>query len=141
MPRLIDITLGLSLLLSHPLYAATIAEDEAALRKLNTEIAAAEDRGDSGWLASILASKLSFRRANGLIVDREQFLSEVKARAPGKIDIESITIHGRNRAVVTCIVTLKVDGQDTAFHNVRLFIREASGWKLLGWANERLATQ
>jgi hypothetical protein len=137
--RFFVISLGISLVLSNSLQANLVAGDESDLKRINLEIAAAEDRGDQEWLASVLAPELAFRRASGVVVGREKFLSDVKARGPSKTEIESIKILGKDRAIVTAIVTLKMDGQDTAFHNVRLFIRQETGWKVLGWANERMA--
>ena len=137
MIRWILITLSVSSLFSYNLHAASTTDDEAVLKKLNIEIAAAEDRGDRKWLEDILAQEFAFRRANAKVVGREQFLKDVKSRAPSKTNIESVKLYG-DRAVVTCIVTIKIDDQDADFHNVRLFVREGTGWKLLGWANERL---
>jgi len=120
------------------LFAETMTSDELALTRLSAEITAAEDRGDRKWLEGILAQELAFRRANGVVVGKERFLKDVKPRDSSKTDIESIKLYGKNRAVVTCIVAMKIDGQDAEFHNVRMFIREGKDWKLLGWANERL---
>ncbi|MES2854949.1 MAG: nuclear transport factor 2 family protein [Bdellovibrionota bacterium] len=128
-----------SLFLNSPSLAETASHDEAALRKLNLEITAAEDAGDIKRLESILASQIGFRRANGVIVGRDQFLKDVKSRAATKTEIESVKIYGKDRAVVTCIVTMKINNEDAKFHNVRMFVRESSDWKLIGWANERLA--
>ena len=118
--------------------ATTVIDDEAVLRKLNIDIGLAEDKGDRKGLENLLAQELAFRRANGKVVNRNEFLKDVKSRAATKVNIESIKLYG-DRAIVTCIVTLKVDGQDVEFHNIRLFIREGSTWKLLGWANERVS--
>lgn len=133
------LALSVFLSLSNDIFAKSMADEKSVLKKLNLEIANAEDRGDHDWLASILASELSFRRANGIVVGKEQFLKDVKPRAASKTEIESIELFGKDRAVVTCIVTMKIDNKETGFHNVRLFIREETGWKLLGWANERIA--
>ncbi len=119
-------------------YAESTATDEAALKKLNIEITTAEDKGDIKKLESFLAPQIGFRRANGMVIGKEQFLKDVKPREPTKTEIETIQFFGKNRALVTCVVTMKIDKQDAKFHNVRLFIREGSEWKLLGWANERL---
>jgi hypothetical protein len=130
--------IGIFIWSSH-LFGEAINSDELALENLNAQITAAEDRGDQKWLESVLASELAFRRANGVLVGRQQFLADVKSREPSKTTIESIKIYGDTRAVVTCVVTIKINGQDTEFHNIRLFIREGKSWKLLGWANERLS--
>lgn len=121
------------LLLGH---AQATTPEEETLKKINLEIAAAEDRGDRKWLESILATELAFHRANGKVVGREQFLKDVKPRDKSTTKVESVNFHGKDRAVVTAVVTLKIDGKDKSFHNVRLFIRDETGWKLLGWANE-----
>ena len=85
--------------------------DEQDVEKLNIEIAAVEDSGDRKSLERVLASELAFRRANGITVGRNQFMKDVKARPKSQTRIESVTLHGRDRAIVTAIVTLKVDGQ------------------------------
>ena len=116
-------------------------DDKQVLEKLNTEIGDAESIGDNesrDWLAGVIAPKLAFRRADGTTIDnREKFLEKVKPSGPRETKIESIDLYG-DRAIVTCIVTLKSAGEDKRFHNLRLFVRHERQWKLLGWANEPL---
>lgn len=104
--------------------------DIAALRALNAAINDAENAGDSAALAGMVADHLAFRRRDGTIVDRSRWLS---APRPGRrvLRIESITVYGQ-RAVVACVVG---EGE-VHTHNLRLFVRDAVGWRLLGWANE-----
>lgn len=111
--------------------------DIDALNALNIEIGAAETRGDRDWLHGALATKLAFQRANEArtIVDREEFLMGVASSSDRDTQVESIHLYG-DRAVVTCMVTLKTTGE--RYHNLRLFVRRKEGWKLLGWANEPL---
>ena len=45
------------------------------LRALNVEIAERESAGDEQWLRALLAPEFSMRRANGDLVDRDEFLS------------------------------------------------------------------
>src|SRR5690606_25554083 len=99
------------------------------------EIAEAENRGDDKWLASIIAPRLAFQRADEAksIDDQVAFLQKVKAggnRRSTRI-IEPIELYG-DRAVVQCIVSVG----DQEFHNLRLFVRRNGSWKLLAWANE-----
>jgi Domain of unknown function (DUF4440) len=113
--------------------------DRDKLRDLNIRIGAAESAGDKDFLAGVIAPKLAFRRANatGDCVDRDGFLKGVKESAERQTEIESINILSANRAIVTCLVTLKTDSIPNRFHNARLFIRDKDGqWKILGWANE-----
>lgn len=116
-------------------------DDIQALEKLNIRIGIEESKGDDqsrDWLASVIAPKLTFCRADGITIDnREEFLKKVKPSDPRDTEVESIDLHG-NRAVVRCIVTLKLAEGDKKFHNVRLFVRHEGQWKLLGWANEPL---
>ena len=116
-------------------------DDIQALEKLNIRIGNEESKGDDqshSWLAGVIAPKLAFDRADRTTIDnREEFLTKVKPSDPRETEIESIDLHG-NRAVVRCIVTLKLVGGDKKFHNIRLFVRHEEQWKLLGWANEPL---
>jgi len=113
-----------------------VHDDQNALRDLNERIGAAENDGDRDWLASILAPSLSFQRADPdkTVDDRAAFLAKVKKGGDRRTQvIEPIELYG-DRAVVECIVHTS----DGDFHNLRLFVRRADGWKLLGWANERV---
>ena len=111
----------------------SVKSDQDALRELNNKIADAENKGDREWLATILAPRLAFQRADETVDDQVAFLQKVQ---PGGTRvtriIEPVEVYG-NRAVVQCIVT--VGGQE--IHNLRLFVRREGNWKLLGWANER----
>ena len=112
-------------------------DDEQALRELNVNIGDAETKGDREWLATILAPRLAFQRADAqrTIDDQVAFLQKVKPAAPGEERvtriIEPIEVLG-NRAIVRCVVRV---GQ-TDFHNLRVFVRREGNWKLLAWANE-----
>jgi Domain of unknown function (DUF4440) len=111
-------------------------EDLRALEELNVQIGTAETAGDRDRLDALLAPRLAFRRANGVIEDRGSYLATVAASGGRETEIEAIHLHG-NRAVVACIVTMRgPNGETKRFHNLRLFVREEAGWRLLGWANE-----
>ena len=112
-------------------------DDRAVLEQLNVEIGNAEDRGDSVWLASVLAPELAFRRANGQIVNREEYLQAVAPGGPRETQVESTALFG-DRAVVTGLVTIRSARGDQRYHNVRLLVRHEEKWKVLGWANEPL---
>jgi hypothetical protein len=112
-------------------------DDFVSLVGINREITAAENAGDASTLDRRLAPTFAFRRADGTIVNREQFLQAVKQSGPRTLSVESIALLGRHRAIVTCVVSMPVNGQPKAFDNVRLFVRSAGGdWQLMGWANE-----
>lgn len=113
-------------------------DDKQVLREINVEIGAAEDRGDREWLASILAPRLAFQRANQerSVDAAEEYLRKVAPSGPRTTKVlEPIDIYG-DRAIVKCIVT--TGGRD--YHNIRLFVRRDDKWQLLGWANEAIRT-
>jgi hypothetical protein len=113
---------------------AASKQDIQILTEINLKISSAEDAGDATWLASVLAPRLAFQRADDAkTVDNEiAFLQKIKAgRVSEARIIEPIAMFG-NRAVVQCVV--KVD--DRKFHNLRLFVKREGSWKLLAWANE-----
>lgn len=110
--------------------------DEEALQQLNKAISDAENEGNQQWLASILAPRLAFQRADPArtVDDRVAFLQKVQPGGTRKtLSVGPIQVYG-DRAVVQCIVGT----DDKEFHNLRLFIRRDDGWKLLAWANEAL---
>ena len=111
--------------------------DRDALEALNVEIGDAESRGDKGFFEDLLTPSFAFRRANGNIVDRQQYMDAVAASGARTTSIRSITFLGRARAAVSCVVTMEVQGSRKDFDNLRMFIRMDGGpWKLLAWANE-----
>ena len=127
-------------------------DDLTALREINARIGTAESDGDAAWLQSILAPQLAFRRVNGQYNTRDEFLASL-ASGPGRhTEIVKIELYG-DRAVVSCNVTscnvtscnVTVSSGQTGtssqsvdrYRNLRLFVRETDGWKLLGWANQR----
>jgi hypothetical protein len=107
-----------------------------ALTDLNLQIGNAESAGNKKSLEKLLAQVVAFRRANGDYVDKQRFLDNVTESAPRETMIESIDLVGRDRAIVTCVVSMGNGDQKKSFHNIRLFVRMQDDWKLLGWANE-----
>lgn len=114
-----------------------MATDHEALTALNLEIGNAETRGDKAFFEALLAASLAFRRANGAVVDRQQFLDAVAPGAARTTSIRSITFAGKARAVVSCIVSMEIQGAKKDFDNLRVFVRAADEkWQLMAWANE-----
>lgn len=106
-------------------------DDMELLSTLNVQICDAKDRGDKEWLADIVAPHFAFRKANGEIESREEFLASIRAGGRRETEVESIDIYG-DRAIATCVV--KSGGK--RYHNLRMFVRLQDKWTLLGWANE-----
>lgn len=130
------IVMGWSLVARDDIWRLAMQNDTETLTQLNIQIGEAESRGDRDWLDGVIAPELAFRRADRKTIDgRVQFLSKVKASDSRQTRIESIDVIG-DRAIVKCVVTLKLAEADKSYHNLRLFVRQAGEWKLLGWANE-----
>lgn len=113
-----------------------ILDDILALTEINERVGLAESAGDKAYLEGVLASEFAFRRADGMLVGRTAFMAAVSPSAERKTAVEHVELSG-GRAVVTCVVRMTVQGEEKAFHNLRLFVKTDGGWKLLGWANER----
>ncbi len=115
-------------------------DDQKELEQLNIEVGIKESIGDDESrkrLMEILAPQFAFRRADGITFDdRDEFLQKIRRSDPRETKLVSIDLYGKDRAVVTCIVTLKSKDGDKKYHNLRLFVRHEERWKLLGWANE-----
>jgi len=134
-----------------------LEEDE--LIKLNKELALRENAGDIDWFENVLAPEIAFRRASGVIIDREAFLSALKnpsntLRSYEQTEGVEIT---ENLAVFKCIIsttspsdnnsgkTEPADNVIKKFRNIRLFVKQRfkddSRWVLLGWANEDITAK
>ena len=111
--------------------------DFETLTRINEEINTAEDAGVASELDKALGS-FAFRRASGAVVDRGAYLASAAKSGPRELTIRSISLLGRDRALVTCVISMPVNGVQASFDNVRLFVRDHDEWKLLGWANERI---
>ena len=60
-----------------------MAADRETLEALNLEIGNAEGRGDKGFFEDLLAPSFAFRRANGVVVDRKQYIEAVGGKLHG----------------------------------------------------------
>jgi hypothetical protein len=114
-----------------------MAEDDKELRRLNEEMGVKEAEGDRAYFLKLLHTAFVFRRANGDVDDKRWFLDKLGRSDERRTDVTDVQVH-QNRAVVTAIVTLKTQGGEARFHNLRLFLKDEGGaWRLLAWANER----
>lgn len=111
------------------------------LRELNLEIANAENNAGRAFFEALLAPAFAFRRANGAVVDRQEFLDALKAGGDRQTEAGSIDIRllGNSRALVECIVSTGVPDERKRFENARLFVMDENDkWRLLAWANEEI---
>jgi hypothetical protein len=118
------------------------ADISSALLRLNDKILHAENDGSSGaaqaFFDSMLAPHFAFRRGNGEVVGRSEFLEQLQSGGD-RVCVESyvVTPLGQSCALVTCTIRLTMENRPREFDNVRLFVRGANdAWLLLAWANE-----
>ena len=115
--------------------------EQKDLKSRNECIAAMEQQRDEKakvWFGDVLSNELVFRRANGTVIDKATFLKNLddptSFTSRDTEDI-NITILG-GRALVTAIVhTMKADGTENRYRNIRLFSKRATGWTLELWYN------
>lgn len=114
------------------------------LQELNLKIAEAENQKDAQFFANLLSEKLLFRRTNGAVIGKAEFLENLQdlqkpnlftERVAESIEvIENPAVPGR--ALVTLIVRASnADGAKQYFRNIRFFTRTAAGWELDAWYN------
>ena len=118
---------------------AGVEDDLERLRTLNVAVGEAESRGDKAYFQALLAPAFAMRRSDGASsTDRASFIANVKPSAQRSTEIESIALLPRDRAIVTCVVTVRAPDGAKRFHNARMFTRTSSDqpWLLLAWANE-----
>lgn len=108
----------------------------------------AEKDRDEAFFKTLLADKLTFRRASGVIVDKETFLNDL--RNPGNTyeTLESEEIAAEvyeGVAVTTLLVRAKGmrEGKPFSgvFRNIRIFVQEPTNqpqWQLHAWFNLQL---
>lgn len=90
-------------------------DDEQVLRELNAQIREAENDGNRDWLASILAPRLAFQRADTMrTVDNRDALLQVQSGGKRKtLRIGPIDVQG-DWAIVQSIVAVDDDQEATA---------------------------
>ena len=124
--------------------------DEAAILAINDRIQDEETRGKQGMLffSTLLNQTLSFRRASGAVVTREEFLIDLADPANRRDRIapvgEPVCRVYENTAVVSVLLdVVGVNGEepiDGVYRNIRIFHRHTSAdpWHLMVWFNDRI---
>jgi Domain of unknown function (DUF4440) len=112
------------------------------LQELNQKIAKAEDDGDVPFFRSLLSESLLFRRANGAVVGKAQFLHGMEdpnrpklRRVPENIQVTQLP-EAENHALVTLIVrTIDEKEGEKRYQNIRFFTKTGTEWELAFWYN------
>ena len=125
--------------------------DDTTLRDLATRMGEAEKSRDAEFFEALLTEKLTFRRANGAVVDRTTFLRDLgnPENTYDLLESEDISAMVYERvAVVTLLVRAKGirEGKPFAgvFRNIRIFVHEPANEQPLQlhcWFNVRVPDQ
>jgi hypothetical protein len=126
------------------------AAEEDVIRALNAQMHAEEKRGADGlgFYRELLDQTLRFRRANGAVVTRDEYLIDLANPANRREQIEPVgpidcTVY-ENTAIASVLLRVKGDNAGAplagSFRNVRIFHREAPDkpWRLKVWFNDKV---
>jgi glyoxylase I family protein len=112
------------------------------LRDMNLAIGAAEKEHDLEFLRDVLHDDLVFRRADGSVVGKRDYLADLENRTFDVLEVEITDVDERSAsAVVTAMVTARgtTAGVPFAgtFRNVRTFVQDEDRWRCRLWVNTR----
>jgi glyoxylase I family protein len=115
------------------------------LRELNVGIGVAERDHDTEFLRQVLDDELIFRRADGKVVGKDEYLAGLRNRTYERLDVEVVEVDEKSdSAVVTTIVTARgmTNGKPFGgtFRNVRTFVFGDGVWRCPMWINTRIGT-
>jgi glyoxylase I family protein len=116
------------------------------LRDLNVAIGSAEKEHDLDFLRDVLHDELVFRRADGTVVGKSEYLDDLEDRTYEVLDVEVSDVDARaESAVVTAMVTARGTSGGVrfagTFRNVRTFVRDVERWRCRLWVNTRAAPE
>lgn len=116
------------------------------LRELNVAIGTAEKEHNFDFLHEVLHDDLVFRRADGSVVGKGEYLGALENRSFDVLDVEVTDIDEASAsAVVTAIVTARGQTKGIPFmgtyRNVRTFVRHEDRWRCKLWTNTRAAPE
>lgn len=120
---------------------------EQDLIELNRRVGEAEKNRDDWYLSEIMADDLVFRRANGDIVDKQDYLNGIRDKKNTYSLLESVDIEPKIKDHVA-VVTLRVNAAgmrggnpfDGVYRNVRVFRKQPEskhGWQCYVWINSK----
>lgn len=112
---------------------------------LNVLIGEAELNRDEDFLSGVLSDELIFRRANGSIVSKEEYLTNLMKQENTYEFLHSENIKAQVKDD-TALVSLNVRAKgkrgekefEGNFHNLRVFINKAKNWQCVIWHNTSL---
>jgi len=116
--------------------------DRDRLEQINSSIGTWEQERDAEAiekLDDLLSPELLFRRADGSIVGKPEFMAALRGPSPfatrAAEDLE-VEIKGDRALGTVTVVTTKADGTKGRYRNVRMFVRRDDQWQLEFWFND-----
>jgi hypothetical protein len=116
--------------------------DQDQLRQINLGIAAWEQKRDEAAIAKldqILSPQLVFRRADGTVVGKAEFMAGLRAPSPftaRESGDAAVEVRGDRALAVVTVTTTAADGTVGRYRNVRMFARRGRRWQLEFWFND-----
>ena len=120
----------------------TAGSDRDRLEQINSSIGTWEqERGSEAIekLDELLSSELLFRRADGTVVGKPEFMKALRGPSPfatRAAEDLAVEIKGDRALATLTVVTTKADGTEGRYRNVRLFVRRDDQWQLEFWFND-----
>jgi hypothetical protein len=116
--------------------------DRERLEQINSSIGTWEQERDAEAiekLGELLSPELLFRRADGSVVGKPEFMKALRGPSPfatRAAEDVAVEIKGDRALVTLTVVTTKADGTKGRYRNVRLFVRRDDQWHLEFWFND-----
>ena len=100
----------------------------------NLRIPEAENNKDTAFLTSVIDDRLVFRKANGEIIDRANYLSGLPGpqRREASDNVRLLHVTDKTVVVEALVYTLDSSGErEKSYRNIRVFIRvkESASWR------------
>ena len=122
-----------------------VGVDAETLRSVNVEIGECERARNVARLAELLHDELEFRRADGTIVQKQEYLDAVPARMYTTLasDVVAVDAGGASPTVTVIVRAAGTEnGRSFAgtFRNTRVFVHEDDRWQCRLWVDTRVAS-
>jgi len=118
------------------------------IEHLNEAFSENEKAGNAAFFENHLADDLIFRRANGALATKADFIAGLQGRTWHQLDNHQVAVFFEEKhpdfAVATLLVdyhfTINADGavKQGCAKNIRFFRLEGEAWKVYAWYNENV---
>jgi ketosteroid isomerase-like protein len=121
------------------------SEDETTLKDLNVKIADAEMNRKDGFLDTVIADDLIFRRADGTTATKEQYLAGIRnpENTYSQVEASNVEVFVQDEGLALVSLIVRAAGVrggkpfSGTFRNTRVFAKKPAGWRCVVWFNTR----